>query len=163
MAKSAAEYQRAYRERLKARRELAPDQSFDLVRRPLAEFMDGATLLFDESLDSLGVHIDGRLGDDVQTFRSDGLGPLSMPGLKRLESLAGAFLDAAMELHVLINAYKSQEARDRLAELGDEDIRSSEKRHRALASAVRLDAILAALSKSTRRDFPAIEVKGVER
>lgn len=167
MAMTALERKRASRDRQKAARDAAPDQTADIVARPvsqsLAAYLVDAEFPFEEGLDALGVHIDGLLGDDVQRFRSDGLGEITMPGLERLEGLAGAFLDATKELHVMLNSFKSQEAQDRLAELEDRELPNAEARREAMAQAVKLNSILAALKKSTRHDFPVIEVKEVKR
>jgi hypothetical protein len=162
MAKSAAERTRAFRERQREALAKASDRSLTVLRRPLSEYLDGTILELDENLDSLGVELRGTdLREEVQHFRSDGLGDRTMSTLERLTGLAGVFLDAAVELHTLINSYKAEEVRDRIAELEGADLADPEARRKAVAELVELHAMRDRLSKEFRRSLPEIAVKGL--
>lgn len=168
--KTPAEYQRAYRERQRLAKEQArkeeiqkrtPDLVDDYLKRPFSRFLGDRILMFDETLDSLGLGFrDGTSLAETnrQRFWSDGTnGYRNMTSLERAEGLAGVFLDAAHELHDLINEYKLAELDARIAETRRDLEADPALKDLAVA---RLKDIRAALSREFRRRFPEIRVKG---
>jgi hypothetical protein len=144
---------------------LAPDQAASYLRRTFPEYLAKRILELDENLDSLGVAIKGSsiLHDEEQSFESEGLGRVRMTALERAEGLAGVFLDAAQELHNLINRYKLEEIESAIedavagmARLPRDDVDALKG---AFAEIEKLKAIRMQLRKTTRRNLPAITAK----
>ena len=167
MARSSAERVRLHRERKRKALQTAADQTASYLRSSFSEFvgsfpdfLDGRTLLFDETLDSLGIRIDGTsLHEEVQSFRSDGLGHVTMSSLERASGLVGAFLDAASELSELINRFKLQEIETRIAEIEGSDLSDPTSRKKALADVIVLNRLRERLHREIRYSFRPIQVK----
>lgn len=156
MAKTPAEYQRAYRERKKAQ-----ERAARTVLRPVLDpitsdattsFADfyrsrESVMLAPESLDWVGVEIVTGLADEppklpkADLWREQGLEVTSLTvAAARME----VFIDAAKELAELINAYKIEEIDRQLKD----------------ASPVKkgqLEALKKRLAKKTSHFFPVIE------
>jgi hypothetical protein len=170
MRKTPAEYQRAYRQRQKAAKEQqrkeqllrrSPDAVDEYLKRPFSGFVRNRILMFDETLDSLGVGFrkGTALGEsNRQRFWSEGdQANRTMTSLERAEGLAGVFLDAARELHELINAYKLEEIEARIAEM-ERAVEVDPALKKLMLS--RLHDTRMALKREFRRSFPEISVKG---
>lgn len=172
MRKTAAQYQREYRERKKAAQEAAPDLTMDFVKGKLSEFKSsrfgpGAAGQFEfmENLVPVGVELDPALFDEDAAFDVDDLvgaeNSLSgKPLLDRMEALAALFLDAATELYGTINDFKLSEIDARITEIEQADLSIAKTRAKALTDIVTLQGIKAQLEgKSFRRSFAEISVK----
>lgn len=173
MRKTAAQYQREYRERKKAAQKAAPDLTADFVKGKLSEFRsaqfrpgDGDAFEFVPTLVPLGIELDAAVFDESATYDVDDLvgAESSMSGkplLERMEALAGIFLDAATELYGTINEFKLAEIDARIAEIEQADLSDPEAKAKALQDIVTLQGIRASLAgKTFRRSFAEISVKG---
>jgi hypothetical protein len=157
VAKTAAEYQKAYRERKKKTMESSDDQSLRYVSRPISEYFSDGSFVFEESLDAFGVPLTtSELAEPVQRFQSMGLGDVEMTAIERLEGLAGAFQDATVELHELINRYKMAEATRAREELVTTRYESSGAQAQAIDEIARIDKVIASLSRKSRLFLPVI-------
>ncbi len=171
MRKTAAEYQKEYRARKKAAKNSAPDISRGFVQRPISDFRSN---LFSPGLDRFefienfvpfGLQFPEGFFDEKHTYDVDDLVGAELrfsgrPLLERLEGLAGAFLDAAMELHQTINEFKLAEIDARISEIENADLSEPEARAKALRDIVALQEVKSQLDgKSFRRSFAEIAVK----
>jgi hypothetical protein len=158
MAKTAAEYQRAYRERKAEQAKLAGDPT-DVIKKTTFDlaFQQADFSVADASLASVGI--------DAPTFDADTddqwLAEWGIPyrgSIGRAERMVGAFLDAATELSTIINAYKRKEIADRIQEIETSDLSDPNTRKQALADIVRLQKMLEQLDKQVRWTFPQWKV-----
>ena len=160
MALSPAEKQKRYRDRQREAAKTDEDVTLPYCGTGFAEFAGTVPFSFDETLDSLGVRLDGTWLDvEEQHFRSDGLGDVTMTSIERATRLAGAFIDAAYELSLVISTFK----KDRLTTTSEEILASAkastEGLESKLAEIARLHEMCRALGKQVRRDFAKTEVK----
>ncbi len=157
MAKTAAEIQKAYRQRKKAALSRAQDQSMEFADRSVAEYHSGSPFGFEESFDAFGVplHTLSWL-DPVQRFYSDGVGDKTMSAIERLEGLAGCFHDAAIELATFINGYKVAEAERVRSELVGAKYETPAEQRAAIDKIARIDAVIKSLSRRQRVNLPVI-------
>ncbi|GEM_PF-3250010 len=169
MRKTAAEYQREYRERKRKAKMAAPDLAMEFVKRPLSETRpsDGDDpYSFVEYLVPVGLQFPDGFFDERASYDVDSLvgAESSMSGrplLDRMEALAGIFLDAATELYSTINEFKLGEIDARIAEIEQADLSDPEAKAKALQDIVTLQGIRASLAgKTFRRSFAEISVKG---
>lgn len=155
MAKTAAEYQRAYRQRKKANVEQHRDHSMEFLRGSLADYRLGIAFGFEESLDAFGVTLPTSSWlEPVQHFHSDGEGERTMSAIDRLEGLAGGFHDAAIELATFINAYKVSEAQRLRAELVEARYETLAEQKTAIAKIAEIDEVIRSLSRRHRIFLP---------
>lgn len=172
MRKTAAEYQREYRERKKAAQKAAPDLTMDFVKGKLSEFESSQfrpgydAFEFVENLVPVGIELDPALFAERATYDVDDLvgAEISMSGkslLERMEALAAIFLGAATELYGTINEFKLSEIEARIAEIEQADLSGPQAKAKALQDIVTLQGIKARLEgKNFRRSFAEISVKG---
>jgi len=155
MAKSAAEYQKAYRERKKAKQEVSRDESLDFLRTPIADYQGDTTFMFEGSLDAFGVSLPTREWvEPIQTFDTWGEGEKTMSALERLEGIAGGFHDAAQELYAFINRYKISEAQRAREELAGAKYETPAAQKAAIAKISRIDEVIRSLSRRQRVYLP---------
>jgi hypothetical protein len=156
MAKTAAEYQKAYRERKKANVEKSVDQSLKFIRKPLSDYLGEAGFDFEGSLHWYGVDLStSNWVEAYERVALDG-GREAITPLERLEGLAAGFHDAAVELATFINAYKTEEARSMREELLGTRYETPEAQRAALEKIKQIDAVIEALSRRHRLLLPVI-------
>jgi hypothetical protein len=109
MAKAPGEYQKTYRQRQKEKLRLEDDASLQFLRRPIGDYVDEASLDFMGRLDAFGVSVAATDWAELMQRFQTSEGEATMTALQRFEGLAGAFQDAAVELHTFINSYKIRE------------------------------------------------------
>ncbi|NSZ06503.1 hypothetical protein G6M14_09040 [Agrobacterium tumefaciens] len=156
MAKTPAEYQRAYRERKKAQekaeRPVLRPMLDPLQSAPTRSFADfyrerQSTILFPESLEWVGVETTGDLANEPPKLEKADLWKeqgIEVNSLAVAAARMEVFIDAAKELAELINAYKLEEI----------------DRQMQNASPVKkgqLEALKKRLAKKTSHFFPVIE------
>ncbi|BCH60420.1 hypothetical protein RvVAR0630_30440 [Agrobacterium vitis] len=162
MVKTAAEYQRAYRERLKEREKEAVGNADEAFKMPFHEFMadhwsDVTTYLEWSGVDVLPDY--AADGDHDPDWVEETDGPYR-GALGRAERMVGHYLDAANTLAMWINRYKEQEINARIAELEASDLNDPDARKQALADIVKLTKYRDQLSKQVRWTLPQWKVKG---
>ncbi len=168
MALTAAEKQKAYRERELAQRKAAPDSTYPYLRETFSEFLqhEGNYQNVEIAMALAGIQApvieDER---DPECFaleevvaEVDNPFPGSKGALGRAQVLIECLLDAANELANVVNKYERQEVEARLAELENSD---NVDRATEINKAVKLNKILDLLNKRVRRDFPQWKVTGV--
>jgi hypothetical protein len=162
MAITGAEAQRRFRQRQKEAAKLDRTDATLPYCEGFAQYLETRPFLFDETLDSLGIRIEGTpLYEQDQRFRSDGLGEVTMTSLERATALVGAFIDAAEELATAIATFKLR-ALDAAAEQAMKDageIKIEDQLKAKFAEVNRIHDIGRAMMKRVRHDFPKIEVK----
>lgn len=171
MANPNAEAQRRWRERQKQKRLdtlKQPDARHDSspFRKPFFEAFqdDGNATSVDIALDCAGIE---------PVLFEDDRGPKSSTGqieqmaeergeeaylgadnsLGRAEVMVGCLIDAAAELASIINAYKRNEIRLRIAEIEQADLSDPVARKVALAQIVRLNKLMDQLDRQVRWTF----------
>lgn len=162
MVKTPAEYQRAYRERLRAQEKQAVGAADHAFKEPFHEYMADHWLDVTTYLEWIGV-------EDIPDFAGDGDndpqwnaetdGPYR-GALGRAERMVGFFLDAASDLADHINDYKLKEIDSRIAELEAADLSDPDARKQALAESVRLTKYRDQLQKKVRWTLSQWKVKG---
>jgi hypothetical protein len=162
MVKTAAEYQRAYRERLKEKEKHQAATSDEAFQMPFNEFMEDHWNDVTTYLEWMGVK-------DIPDYAADGdADPDRNPetdgpdrgSLGRAERMVGFYLDAASTLAGWINRYKLNEINARIADLEVADLSDPEAKKRALAAIVRLTNYRDQLAKQVRWTLPQWKVKG---
>ncbi|MBB3566088.1 hypothetical protein [Rhizobium sp. BK491] len=162
MVKTAAEYQRAYRERLKAQEKQTVGVADSAFKAPFHEFMgdfwnDVTTYLEWSGVKEIPDYVAD--GDTDPDWNPETDGP-NRGALGRAERMVGLYLDAASTLADYINRYKVQEINARLAELEVADLSDTQARKQAVADIVRLTKFRDQLSKQVRWTLPQWKVKG---
>ncbi len=162
MVKSAAEYQRAYRERLKEKEKEAVGIADEAFQAPFHEFMgdfwnDVTTYLEWSGIKEIPDY--AADGDTDPDWNAETDGP-NRGALGRAERMVGLYLDAASTLAGYINRYKEQEISNRIGELEASDLSDPEARKQALADIVTLTKYRDQLSKQVRWTLPQWKVKG---
>ncbi|MFB9223328.1 hypothetical protein [Paracoccus cavernae] len=170
MAKSTAQRQREYRERVKLRDEKANlEVSKSVFRRPFFEFMAQSGSAMDELLAPAGIEapsfeddrgpkafaLNGILEDNDEPFFADSVGSLG-----RAELVVDCLLDATADLAWHIKEYKRTEIKARLAEIEASDLSDPATKKAALKEATRLNKMLDQLDKQVRWTFPQWKVTG---
>jgi len=172
MALTPAEKQKAYRQRLRKKKEgdlkKGGDDVANLYQGLFSEWVthDGNFVDYDLALALAG--IDAPMFADErgpeEFVRNDATEGVEEPfgnaegALGRAEIVIGCVIDAITTLAGVVNAYKKNEISQRLVELENStDI----DRARAMKEAVRLNKILDQLDKPVRRDFPQWKVTGI--
>lgn len=162
MVKTAAEYQRAYRERLKAQERQAVAVADDAFKAPFHEFMadfwnDVMTYVEWSGVKEIPDYVAD--GDTDPDWSPETDGP-NRGALGRAERMVGLYLDAATTLAGYVNRYKVQEINARIAEFEAVDLAAPETRKQAVADIVRLTKFRDQLSKQARISLPQWKVKG---
>ncbi|MDX0834004.1 hypothetical protein GOD82_29755 [Sinorhizobium medicae] len=164
MAKTAAEYQRAYRERKAEQAKLAGDPTDKIADQRFFEYLpdDGN---YEEVLNYLEwTGIDREKlprfdNDDDPEHDPENDGPYR-GSIGRAERMVGMLLDAASELAAIINRYKRKEISDQIQEIETCDLSDPDARRQALADIVRLQKMLDQLDKQVRWSLPQWKVTG---
>ncbi|RNF33984.1 hypothetical protein [Paracoccus methylarcula] len=170
MAMTPAESQRAYRERIKARKEAANLAAYQVFNTPFYE-----ALPEDHSYSSDFANAFELMGIPTPEF-SDDRGPEEftldvgakddgffdkMPGsLGRAELMVDCLLAAAKDLASHVSDHKKSEIKARLAEIETSDLSDPEIRKAALKDVTRLNKMLDQLDKQVRWTFPQWKVTG---
>lgn len=162
MVKTPAEYQRAYRERLRAQEKQAVGAADHAFKEPFHEFMA-------DFWNDVTTHLEWAGIKEIPDFIADGDtdpewnaetdGPYR-GALGRAERMVGQYLDAASTLAGYINRYKLNEIDSRIAELEAADLSHPDARKQALAESVRLTKYRDQLQKQVRWTLPQWKVKG---
>lgn len=174
MAMTPAEKMRAYRQRLKEEETRQNDALSHFFHQPFFEFYDGhgelSTLAI--ALHFVGYEIPEFVDDrgpqaySIADHDADASDPDDDPfegktnSLGRAELLVGGFLDAAVTLAGMVNSYKKQELKARLAEIEAADLSDPKAKKAALKDVARLHKMLDDLEKDVRWTFPQWKVKG---
>lgn len=161
MAKTPAEYQRAYRARKAEQAKQLGDPTDQIAKRPFNEYLpeDGNWSTAQESLGCVGVEaptFDADTDDDWD----EEWGVPYRASIGRAERMVGAFLDAATELAGIINRYKRREIEARIADLEAADLTDPAVRRQALADIARLTRMSDQLEKQVRWTLPQFTVTG---
>ena len=171
MALSPAETQRQYRQRLKEKEKLANLATFEVFRAPFFEFFNEQHSSFAEQLAIAGA-VAPKFDDD-RGPRSHGVDGVfdnnhdddpalddSVRSLGRAEVVIAGLIDAASSLAAVVNEYKRQEIKARLAEIEASDLSEPDAKKAALKEAARLNKMLDQLEKQVRWTFPQWKVTG---
>lgn len=170
MALTPAEKQRKYRERLRKQEAKQSNALASVYQSPFHEFFDhqGYDLDFELALALAGI-VPPEFDDDrgPEAFVLNGAtDDLDDPfngatgALGRAEVMIGCLTDAAVALASLVNAYKRQEIKARLAEIEASDLSEPDVKKAALQQAARLQKMLDQLDKQVRWTFPQWKVTG---
>ncbi|MER8691906.1 hypothetical protein NKI77_18170 [Mesorhizobium opportunistum] len=161
MAKTAAEYQRAYRERKAELAKQAGDPTDKISARPFSEYVenDGNWTVIQEVLDCVGVTPPAFGADKDDQWREE-WGEPYRASIGRAERMVGAFLDAASGLADAIARYKRKEIDRAIADLEASDITAPAIKKKALAEIVRLNRIRDQLDKQVRWSLPQWKTTG---
>ncbi|ESY66309.1 MULTISPECIES: hypothetical protein [Mesorhizobium] len=151
MAKTAAEYQRAYRERKAELAKQAGDPTDKISKLPFSDYVttDGNWPVVEEVLDCVGVTPPAFDADDDKQWREE-WGEPYRASIGRAERMVGAFLDAASGLADAIARYKRKEIDRVIADLEASDMNVPAAKKKALAEIVRLNRIRDQLDKQVR-------------
>lgn len=170
MAKTAAEYQREYRERKREERKALPDETADFVRRPFSDFFsqegdkqNAGWEHAEESCAYAGIELPSFEKDEWPEFDTYDLGYSGIENrgaLSKAELLVGALSDALSVLTAKLNRFKIEEVEARISELESADLSDPAAKKQALREIVRLNKIRDRLGKEVRLAFPVTEVKG---
>ena len=158
MALTPAEHQRRYRERLKAKKQAAPDLSANVAKRSFVDFLkedEEARFVLNfmgETLGSVGLdYLDFERDEDPEWDPDWGVP--NTGALGKATRMVDAFIDCADHFADVINKFKLAEVDAAIAALQSGDKSS-------LAEAVRLSRVKARLQKEIRRSFKPVTVKG---
>jgi hypothetical protein len=164
MAPTAAENQKAYRDRLKAKRHKSPDGMSEFLRVPFSEWftdVDWSDVTFD--FDLVGARADEEFPGkgDVDPFWQEawGEGP-NRGSLGVAERMVGVFLDAAVLMAEKINKYKLEQIAERISEIEAADLSDPHIKKQALADVAKLTKLRDELSKQVRWTLPAWKARG---
>lgn len=165
MAKSAAERQRERRQRMKDEKRRAVDVASSLYPSgEFARFMEahGSTyrLEVEHPLDAAGIVVNTPLDIDDDPYWQEASGTPNRGAIGRAERMVDALVDSAKALAELINTYKLREIDRAIAELKARKPKTKAEHEKALADAVRLNAIRTELGKQVRHSFHQTAVKG---
>ena len=173
MALTARERKRRQVERERAELRETPDSTYPFLKTPFFEHIedDGNWSNVDMCFDLIGVHPpmfeDDRGPKDhvaPDVFDEDTLDAqfgIYSGSIGRAEIMVGILLDAAANMAFVINRYKQEELRRRLAEIEEGEFADPASRKKAFEDAVRIQKMLEALQRETRRSLPQWEVKGI--
>lgn len=170
MALTAAEKQKAYRDRKIAEQRAARDATHPYLKRTFSEYAEQhagftdfelplwtagieAPTFFDERGPEHFVIQDATQGLEDPFGHAQG-------AIGRAEVIINCLIDAAIELGVAVNSYKRREIETRLAELARSEPADAD-RETTIQEAVKLNKILDQLDKQVRRSFPQWKVTGV--
>lgn len=161
MAKTPAEYQRAYRERKAELAKRAGDPTDRLASQPFNEFLpsDGNWAVIEEVLDCVGVTppiFDADTDDQWQ----EQWGEPYRASMGRAERMVGAFLDAASGLADAIARYKRRAIDQAIADLEATDMTNPATKKEVLAEIVRLNRVRDQLDKQVRWSLPQWKTTG---
>lgn len=176
MARTPAESQKLYRERLKAKKEQESRLTItsDVFKRPFWQAwtgeLEGQAFDFSTYLEQAGMVAPEFLNNDgPEVFAPDHY-PLrdmdalfpdrSHGSLLRAEEMVGSLKEAAEALAKLVHDYKHNEIKARLAEIEASDLSAPETKKAALKEAARLNKMLDQLEKQVRITFPQWKVTG---
>ncbi|ESZ30593.1 hypothetical protein [Mesorhizobium sp. L2C084A000] len=161
MAKTAAEYQRAYRERKAELAKQAGDPTDKIAKQPFNEYLpsDRNWPVIEEVLDYVGITPPAFDADDDEQWREE-WGEPYRASIGRAERMVGAFLDAASGLADAINRYKRKEIERAIADLEAADMTAPAVKKKALAEIVRLNRMRDQLDKQVRWSLPQWKTTG---
>jgi hypothetical protein len=161
MAKTAAEYQRAYRERKADLAKQAGDPTDQISTRPFSDYVttDGNWAVIEEVLDYVGVTPPAFIADNDEQWREQ-WGEPYRASIGRAERMVGAFLDAASGLAHTIARYKRKEIDQAISNLEASDMTLPAIKRKALAEIVRLNRIRDQLDKQVRWSLPQWKTTG---
>lgn len=161
MAKTAAEYQRAYRERKAELAKQAGDPTDKISARPFSDYVttDGNWPVIEEVLDCVGV-TPPAFDADVDEQWQEQWGEPYRASIGRAERMVGAFLDAASGLADAIARYKRREVDRAIADLEAADMTVPAVKKKALAEIVRLNRMRDQLDKQVRWSLPQWKTTG---
>lgn len=170
MSLTQTERQRRYRARLKKKEAQASNSVESVYRQPFHTFYghQGFDLDFELALALAGVAAPEFLDDSgPEAFvLNDATAGVADPfngatgALGRAEVMIGCLTDAAVALASLVNEYKRQEIKARLAEIEASDLSEPEAKKAALQDSARLNKMLDQLDKQVRWTFPQWKVTG---
>ena len=165
MAKTAAEYQKAYRERKAERAKLAGDPTDSIAKAKFYEFLGKDVTWKDDVLYPLewaGISPDAfpSFADDSDPDHNPETDGPYRGSIGRAERMVGMLLDVASGMASTINRYKRQEIDQAIARLEKSDLSDPATRKKALAEVVRLNKIRDQLDKQVRWAIPQWRVKG---
>ena len=165
MAKTAAEYQRAYRERKAKQAKLAGDPTDAIVSTKFHEFLAESDHWHSDVLYPLewaGISPDAFQAfdrDDDPDHDPQTDGPYR-GSIGRAERMVGMFLDVASGLASTINDYKRREIDRAIANLEASDMTDPVGKKKALNEIVRLNKLRDQLDKQVRWTIPQWRLKG---
>jgi len=170
MAKTNAERLREFKARKKEQEKVASVTLHGVFEAPFFEYFGDNPFVseFQMSLDIAGIPMP-EFEDDrgPRPFALDGVLDVDAPeysdevrSLGRAEVMLGAMIDAARCLADMLNDYKRQEIKARLAEIEASDLSKPEAKKAALKEAARLNKMLDQLDKQVRHTFPQWKVTG---
>lgn len=164
MAKSVLERKREQLERDEARAKQLAYKADAFFSKPFDEWMgENWHNRVTHDLDLVGLDNHGSFpgqGDTDPFWREEWNEGPNRGAIGCAERAVDVLLDAAVELASLINTYKSEQFKSRIAELEAADLSGPEARKQALADIVRLTKYRDQLSKQVRWTLPQWKVKG---
>lgn len=173
MALSAKERKRRQMERQREQLEEMSDSTYPFLRKPFYKYLEEEPewTNVDMCFDLLGINAP-MIEDDrgPKDFASPGVFDEDTleeqfgryPGsIGRAEMMIGILLDAVANMAFVVNTYKKEELRRRLAEIEEGEFADPASRKQALDDAVRIRKMLEVLEKQTRRTLHQWEVKGI--
>lgn len=162
MAQTQAEIQKRYRERLKAEKAKAPDETDAVLQRPFFRFLaEHGKAWRDEAMQALDeVGITPPAFDDDSDPHWESYFETDRGSIGRAERMVSAFLDSAAALARAINDYKREEINRAITKLEQSDLSDPTVRTNALAEIVRLTKLRDRLDKQVRWSLPEWKVKG---
>ena len=167
MAKTAAEYQKAYRERKKKQAKLAGDPTDVIASRTFSDYIQEDFNSYQSEV-HYPLEWSGISPDALPTFESDEDPEYDAQtdgsyrgSIGRAERMVGMYSSAATGLAGLINHYKRAEIDRAIAALEKADLSDPAERKRALGEMARLAKMRAQLDKNVRLTIPQYEVKEV--
>ncbi|OQM74704.1 hypothetical protein [Manganibacter manganicus] len=166
MAKTPAEYQRAYRERKAEAAKLAGDPTDKIARQKFSEYIADNLDSFQSEVHYL-LEWAGIKPDALPTFETDNDpeydaesdGPYR-GSIGRAERMAALLIDAGSNLANFVNRYKRKEITDRIREIENTDFHDHFVKSEAFKEHARLQKMLDQLDKQVRRPFPQWKVTG---
>jgi hypothetical protein len=161
MAQTQAEIQKRYRERLKAEKAKAPDETDVFLQRPFFQFLAEQGKWLDDAnvaLTEVGI-TPPTFNDDSDPYWQEN-GDKDRGSIGRAERMVGAFLDSAVALASDINRYKREEITRAITKLEQSDLSDPTVRTKALVEIVRLTKLRDRLDKQVRWSLPEWKVKG---
>ncbi|TGS92706.1 hypothetical protein EN814_23990 [Mesorhizobium sp. M2D.F.Ca.ET.171.01.1.1] len=161
MAKTSAEYQRAYRQRKAELAKRAGDPTDKVATQPFSEFLanDGNWPVIEEVLDRVGVTPPVFDSDTDDQWQEQWEEPYRA-SIGRAERMVGAFLDAASGLASAIARYKRHEIDRAIADLEASGLNDAASRKAALSQIMRLNRVREQLDRQVRWTLPQWKTTG---
>ena len=172
MTNANAEAQRRWRQRQKEKRKEGLKHGAGVAtvfKAPFFEFVGdlSSSSDFADAFDLAGIAVPEFVDDrGPEAFSLDGgaegagVFENAKGSLGRAEVMVGCLITAALDLARLVNQYKRQEIKARLAEIEAADLSAPEVKRAALQEAARLNKMLDQLDKQVRWTFPQWKVTG---